>query len=315
MERQKKIDLVCLGNLVLDVFAKPIDHFPIAGGGEYFDTLEIHPGGCAYNTGVDASRLGLQVGIQGKIGNDQFGKTMLNYLLAENIDVSGICLSPNTNTGYSFVMVSETGQRRYYHTVGANSTFAISDVSLDSIKQARAFHVAGASLLPALDGEPTVELLKTARKNGVLTSLDPVVKKGIKKQILLCLPYLDIFLPNNDESLLITGFSTSEDQLQFYLDNGAGIVGIKQGENGVLISDGKNRFKLGVYTASVVDTCGAGDAFVAEFIYGHLAGWNLMKTAMFASATAAFCVQSIGATTAIPNADDILDFMHSRTIT
>ena len=73
----RKIDLACLGILVLDVFGKPIDGFPAKGTSEYFDALEIHPGGCAYNTGVDASRLGLRVSVWGMLGADPFGDLIL----------------------------------------------------------------------------------------------------------------------------------------------------------------------------------------------------------------------------------------------
>ena len=82
----------------------------------------------------------------------------------------------------------------------------------------------------------------------------------------------------------------------------------------MLISNGKDCFKLGAYVVPVTDTCGAGDAFIAGFIYGILSGWDLRKIAMFASATAAFCVQSIGTTTAIPCAQDVLGFMAKRNI-
>ena len=64
----REIDVACLGILVLDVFGKPIDRFPAKGTWEYFDRLEIHPGGCAYNTGVDAARLGLRVSVLGMLG-------------------------------------------------------------------------------------------------------------------------------------------------------------------------------------------------------------------------------------------------------
>ena len=143
----------------------------------------------------------------------------------------------------------------------------------------------------------------------MLTSLDPVVRKNIADLILPCLPYLDIFLPNNDESVHITGISDPKKQLEFYQERGAGIVGIKMGEKGVLISDGNECFHMGVYQVPVVDTCGAGDAFIAGFIYGVLQKWGLRRTAEFASATAAFCIQSIGTTTAVPSAIEVSNFM------
>ena len=69
----REMDLACLGIPVLDVCGKPVDRFPAEDTSEYFDPLEIHPGGCAYNTGGDASRLGLRVSVLGMLGADPFG--------------------------------------------------------------------------------------------------------------------------------------------------------------------------------------------------------------------------------------------------
>lgn len=305
----REIDVACLGILVLDVFGKPIDRFPAKGISEYFDTLEIHPGGCAYNTGVDAARLGLRVSALGMLGADPFGDLILQALGREGVNTAGVCRSPEASTAFSFVMVPGDGQRRIYHTMGVSKVYGLSDVCRELIAGAKIFHVAGASLMPALDGLPTVELLRFARENGTLTSLDPVVRAGCADAILPCLPYLDVFLPNCDESVLITGLSRPEDQFRFYLDAGAGLVGIKLGEKGCLVGNGKETVRLGVYGVPVLDTCGAGDAFVAGFLYGLLQNWDMRRCALFATATAAFCVRAIGTTTAIPSAKTVLDFM------
>ena len=222
-------DLACLGILVLDVFGKPIDVFPEKGTSAYFDTLEIHPGGCAYNTGVDAARLGMNVAVLGKLGADNFGDIMAEALQRERVDTRAIVRSAEAQTAFSFIMVPEDGQRRLYHTMGVNRTYAPADVPREVIARARVFHVAGAGLLPMLDGPATVDLLRFARGQGVITSLDPVVRPGIAELILPCLPYLDVFLPNSDESALITGLTEPADQLQFYRDRGARIVGHQAG--------------------------------------------------------------------------------------
>ncbi len=138
--------------------------------------------------------------------------------------------------------------------------------------------------------------------------MDPVFKKDIADIIVPTLPYLDIFLPNMEESEYITGLKEPEDQLNFYLDKGVGTAAVKMGEKGVLISNGKEKFELGAYKVPVADTCGAGDAFIAGFIYGVLKGWDLYASTKFATATAGFCVQFSGATTGVTEANEILEF-------
>ncbi len=311
---RRDFDLACLGIIVVDVFGKTIDRFPDKGTSEYFETLEMHPGGCAYNTGVDAGRLGLRVSVLGKLGHDWFGDYVVQALDKEGVDRSGVCRSYEASTAFSFIMVPPDGQRRIYHTPGVNSTYGLTDVPRGTVQRSRILHVAGASLLPALDGEPTVALLRFARANGVQTSLDPVVQPGIGHLILPCLPYLDVFLPNYDESLYITGLKKPEDQLRLYIDGGVKLAGIKLGAEGSLIGDGKDTIRLGIYDVRVIDTCGAGDAFVAGFLYGVLQNWDTEMIGRFATAAAAFCVQAIGATTAMPPAPIILDFMEKNEI-
>lgn len=305
-------DLSCMGILVLDVFGTNIETFPQKGTSEYFDRLEIHPGGCAYNTGVDACRLGLRVSMMGKVGCDSFGEIMLNSMCKEGADTKAVVQSRDTNTAFSFVMVPGDGQRRIYHTFGVNRILNPEDVDRQRILASSMLHVAGAGLMPAIDGESTAELFKFARQHGILTSMDPVVKEDVKGSVLPCLPHLDIFLPNMDESYYITGYKNPVDQLKYYIDAGVKIAGIKLGPKGCLISDGIELLTLGVYPVPVVDTCGAGDAFIAGFLYGILQEWEVEMTAKFATAAASFCVQSIGATTAIPKAQEILNYMKNN---
>lgn len=307
-------DLACLGNLVADVFGKPIDRFPEKGGSENFDEMEIHAGGCAHNTGVAAARLGLSVAVLGKLGTDSFGDMLADSLRRAGVNTDGVRRSGEASTAFSFIMVPHDGQRRIYHTVGVSRAFVPADVSRDIISRAKVLHVAGAACLPGLDGAPTVELLRFARSRGVLTSLDPTVRPGIAGLIVPCLPHLDVFLPNSDEAACFTGLTHPADQLKFCLDQGAGIVGIKRGAEGCLVSDGRTTVSLGVHEVPVADTCGAGDAFIAGFLYGKIRSWDLERCARFATATAAFCVQAIGTTTAIPAAERVLDFMERNVL-
>lgn len=307
------LDLVCLGILVVDAVGKPIATFPAKGTSVYFDSLAMHPGGCAFNTSVAAARLGLRTGVLGVVGHDVFGGLVMDTLRKEGVDTTGVRRSARP-TAFSFVMVAADGQRRIFHTAGANQGYSGDDIDRAVLEKGRALHIAGAGLLPAINRDILVEILQWCQHHGVLTSLDPVFKPDIADCVLPCLPHLDLFLPNSDESVLITGLSDPSDQLRFYLDRGARTVGIKLGDQGCLLSDGREFLRLGVYPVPVADTCGAGDAFIAGFLYGKQAGWNLARTTTFATATAAFCVTAIGATAGIPDADTVSRFIKENTL-
>jgi len=313
-EKKTKYDLACLGIAVVDVFGKPIDKFPEKGTTVYFDGMEIHTGGCALNTGIDAAKIGMDVAVLGAVGNDFFGNVLMDTLRDNGVDTKGVVRKPQS-TGFSFVMVPPDGSRRIYHTRGANSSYCLADVEMDIVRDSKILHVAGASLLPAIDGKPTADLLKKCQSEGILTSMDPVYQEGISECILPCLEHLDIFLPNNDESKHITGLKIPSEQLRFYLDHGVKIAGIKMGEKGVLVSDGTEVIKLGIYSVESADTCGAGDAFISGFLFGKTRGWNIEDCAKFATAVAAFCVQSVGTTTGIPKSEKIRIFMNDNKLT
>jgi len=106
---EKQIDLTCVGILVLDLFGKAINTFPEKGTSVY--TMEANPGGCAYNTGVDAARLGLNVAVQGRVGKDLFADTLLDALQKEGIHTQSIRRGEE-NTAFSFIMVPDDGDRR-----------------------------------------------------------------------------------------------------------------------------------------------------------------------------------------------------------
>lgn len=308
----REFDIASLGILVFDTFGKTIERFPEKGTSLFFDTLQMHPGGCAYNTGVDAARLGLKVAVLGKLGTDSFGDIIVQNLKNEGVDIRGVRRTDESNTAFSFIMIPDDGQRRIYTTSGIINSYGYQDIDLSIVMKSHILHIAGASLMPSLDGEPTVELLRTAQENGVMTSMDPVVKEGIENIIIPCLPYLDIFLPNSDESFYITGLKEPEQQLEFYLKAGVKHAGIKMGHKGCLISDGKSIYRFGVYDVPVVDTCGAGDAFYAGFLYGMKHKWDIIQSTKFATAAASFCIRSIGTTTVIPCISDVLDFIGSH---
>ncbi len=299
--------------MVIDVFGRQIDTFPEKGTTVYFNGMEIHAGGCTLNTGIAAAKLGMDVAVLGAVGDDSFGDVLIDTLHDNGVDAKGV-VRKSESTGFSFVMVPQDGERRIYHTGGANSSYCLSDVEMDTVRKSKILHVAGASLMPMLDGRPTATLLENCQNEGILTSMDPVYQEGISEIILPCLEHLDIFLPNNDESVHITNLKDPEDQLRFYLDHGVKIAGIKLGGEGAVISDGTETIKLGVYSVEPTDTCGAGDAFIAGFLFGRARNWNIEDCAKFATAVAAFCIQSVGATTGVARAEKVQAFMKDNEV-
>ncbi|GAI31463.1 unnamed protein product, partial [marine sediment metagenome] len=90
---EEKIDVVCMGILVVDIFTSPIDRIPEPGQLASADEIFLSGGGHAHNTSISLARLGTKVGIMGKIGNDPFGDFLIEDLKKEGADTSKIAIS------------------------------------------------------------------------------------------------------------------------------------------------------------------------------------------------------------------------------
>jgi sugar/nucleoside kinase (ribokinase family) len=185
--------IICLGIMVADVVGRPLKAVPDPGRLVLVEEMSLHTGGCAINAGTALARLGLPVEVIGKIGDDPFGDFLLSALTERGIGTRGVKCDPEVGTAATMVMVEPDGERRFVHYIGANARLKLEDVDLGMFEEASILHVAGALVMPGIDGEPTAELLRQAHATGVTTFLDTVWDDtGRWMQLLAsCLPHTD----------------------------------------------------------------------------------------------------------------------------
>ena len=312
----EQMDVLSLGIFVVDVLGRPIDRFPEKGKLELFDQLEIHAGGCANNTAIALSRLGVSVGAMGKVGNDHFGDLVLQTLTENQVDIAGIQRDTNVNTSFTFVAIASDGERSFCHYIGANGELSADSLNWDVIKAAKILHIAGALVMPKFDGQPMANVLQKAKTLGITTSLDTAWDATGKwlETLEPCLPFVDIFLPSLTEAEHLTGTSELHEISNFLRDYGINTIGIKMGERGSYVSTPEEELFVPAYSVNVVDATGAGDAYVAGFLAGTVKGWGLKATAELASATGAACVTAIGTTVGIQNLEETLKICKGSTV-
>ena len=303
------MDVLSLGIYVVDVLGRPIDEFPEKGKLVLFDELEIHTGGCANNTAIALTRLGIAAGAMGKVGTDAFGDLILQKLRDNRVDTVGMQQDPGSSTSFTFVAVASDGERTFYHYIGANGELCEVDLDWEVIKSAKILHIAGALVMPRFDGAPMANVLQKAKTLGITTSLDTAYDATGKWMETLepCLPYVDMFMPSIVEAQHLTGLSDAREIAQFLRRNyGIHTIAIKMGEDGSYVSTPEREHFASAYPVTAVDATGAGDAYVAGFLAGTLMGWDLKATAELASATGAACVTAIGTTAGIQNLEETL---------
>lgn len=301
-------DIVCLGILVADVIARPIEKIPERGKLELVKSMELHTGGCASNTGISLAKLGIGVRVMGKVGEDGFGEFVLRRLQQENVDTKGIIKDCNTYTSATMALVQADGERSFIHYLGANAQLGLEDIDFDLVKGAKIFHIGGAFLLPKLDGQPMAEALKKAKVMGLTTSLDTAWDSTGHwlETIQPCLPYVDVFLPSLEEAKEIAQKNELKEIAHFFLERGVGTVALKMGERGSFVMNQRESFLIPALEVDAVDATGAGDAFSAGFLAGILKKWSLEKTGKFANAVGACCVMAMGATPGIKSLEETL---------
>ncbi len=312
MTNTKNKPIVCLGIMVADVVGRPLRALPGRGRLVLVDEMELHTGGCAVNTATALVRLGLPVEVIGRIGTDPFGDFILDQLHGRGIGARGVSRDPEVNTSATMVMVDPDGERRFVHYLGANACLKLDDVDFDMIEEASILHIAGALVLPGIDGEPTAQLLARAHSAGVTTFLDVVWDDTGRWMKLLgsSLPHVDYFVPNLTEAQAITGLDDPEDVALALLDKGVGTVAVKMGADGCLVmTRNGERLRVPAYQVDVVDATGAGDAFAAGFIAGVWLDWPFEQTARFANAVGALSVTGLGASGGLRSLPEVLAFM------
>ncbi len=307
------MDVLCLGILVADIVAKPIEEMPGKGKLQLVDTMELHTGGCASNAGYDLNKLGVSTGLMGKVGMDGFGDFFIRYMEDSGLDTRGIKCTSSVNTSATMVMVSADGERTFFHYLGANGELSYDDIDFDIVREAKILHIAGAFLMPKFDGESTARVLKQARDLGIITSLDTAWdSKGNWMSLLEpCLHHLDIFMPSIEEARMVTGKEEPPEIADFLLSYGIGTVALKMGEQGSYIRTRDWDIYVPIFEVETVDATGAGDAFAAGFLAGVSKGWDHKEAAKLASAVGACCVTAMGATAGVKNWQETLSFMNS----
>lgn len=307
------MDVLCVGQLVADIIAAGADYQDLCGDGDTLrvDKVVVRNGGDCMNVAIDLAKLGCEVGFSGKIGDDSFGTYLRCVFETYGIDLCGLRVSREEATAAVMVLVNRQGQRKFLYYGGANDSFGVADIDFCLLENCKHIHIGGTYLLPLLDGAGSAALFAKAKAVGKTTSMDVTWDTTGRwlSVIEACLPHLDLFMPSKIEAEHITGCSQPEQMADCLLQQGVKTVVIKLGEKGSYIKSGDVDFYQPAFQVDAVDTTGAGDSFVAGFLSRYVKGCPLQECAEFASAVAAHCVKTLGATDGVPNEKTVIDFI------
>ena len=300
-------DVVCLGILVADAIARPVDRLPERGTLGIVEEIALRGGGCALNTATGLTRLGLRTAVVGKVGRDALGDFVLGLLRERSIDAGAVLRDSDAPTSATVALVDSSGERTFLHVPGANGTLCSEELDRGVLFSGRALHLAGALVLSALDGEPAAALLAEARTRGLLTSLDTVFDAtGRWDSVLPSLPHVDLFTPGFAEARAITGEDTAEGAAARLRGWGVREVAVTLGADGCYASSDDFAAFVPAPQVEAVDGTGSGDAFAAGLLYAKLAGWPFKRCVRLANAVGALATTAVGASEGLPSLEEAL---------
>ena len=284
-------EITCAGILVYDISLPPLNSMPNSGELVQIKAPLHQIGGCTVNTAIGLSKLGRKVSVIGYVGNDEIGIILAKNLKDNNIEISGVQFSTTNNTSQSIHLNISGDDRRFIHHIGANADLTVSCIKEnlrknESTKFPNILILSGYLLLPGLDANDLKELFQSLKSESNLIFLDvafDVSNKNLSEKLKIILPFVDYFLPNTFESLVLTGKHKIKEQAQCYLDWGAKAVVITAGENGSFYMDQTQKISVGAISVESIDGSGAGDAFMAGFVYGITESWPTQKSLRFAA--------------------------------
>ncbi|MCS6852534.1 MAG: ribokinase [Gemmataceae bacterium] len=251
-------------------------------------------GGKGANQAVMAARLGARVAMVGVVGHDLFGEHALRNLAMEGIDARHVRRDGGAATGMAAILVDEQGENRIIILPGANHRLTAADVesAADDIRAARL-------LLCQLEVPvaATHAALRLARAVGATTILNPAPASSLTDDLLAL---VDLCIPNETELASLTGLSDAEAGARALLRRGPSLVIVTLGDQGALIVDSRRSEHVPAVAVEVVDTSGAGDAFIGSLAVFLGEGAPLAEAVRRANAVAALTVTRPGTQAAFP---------------
>ncbi|WP_448885711.1 sugar kinase [Citrobacter telavivensis] len=274
--------------------------------------------GAELNVATGLARLGMKVGWVSRVGNDSFGRFVLNSLKKEGIDAQGVTLDERYATGFQLKSKVENGTDpivEYFRKGSAASHLSVADYNEAYFSAARHLHLSGvAAALSASAYELLAHTARTMKAQGKTLSFDPNLRPVLWKSEAEMIEKLnrlafqaDWVLPGLKEGMILTGQQTPEGIADFYLRHGVKAVVLKTGADGAWYktADGEKGSVAPVKVDNVVDTVGAGDGFAVGVISALLEGRTLHQAVTRGNKIGALAIQVQGDSEGLPTRETL----------
>ena len=296
---QKNITII--GPCVVDVLAGPVDETVFQNGSMPVTMSKLSFGGDALNESVVLSRMGLNVELVTKVGGDEAGARILDYIRDNQLSTDAVKVEEHLTTGINIVLIDKNGERFFLtNPEGSLRKMKEEDIlpHLDEAADIVSFASIFVSPLLNIDVMERIFRKIKSKPGRILTADVTKAKNGetledLKK--ILC--YVDYIFPNKDEIAMLTGEKNPYVNAKLLVDAGVSCAVIKNSSKGCIICTQNELIE------HVADTTGAGDCFASGFLWGLANGLSLVDCGRFACASASCAIEVVGATEGILSVD------------
>lgn len=295
--------LYCVvGSINMDLVAQ-VDRFPKPGETRTGSTFGTYPGGKGANQAVALARLGAEITMAGKIGDDVFGSSYQETFDTEGVNRSIVEVETGLSTGVAVIEVDDSGENHIVIVPGANGKMDREYIERNIETIAAADFILFQLEIPLDTITHTLSLLKE-RKGKTILDPAPAPVRGLPPELLA---NVDFITPNESEAYALTGVEVTDEATarkagEELMRQGASRVIIKAGGSGAYIVDEGGVRKVEGFSVDVADTTAAGDAFNAGFAYSLGEGASLEEAVRHGNGVGAMACTGFGAQSAMPTA-------------
>ncbi len=328
---ERKYDLICLGRLAVDLYAQQ-------SGARLEDASSFakYLGGSSANAAFGATRLGLRTAMLSRVGDDHMGRFLLETLAREGCDISQVSIDPQRLTALVLLGIKDrdTFPLIFYRENCADMAISAADIDESFIASSQALAITGTHFSTPGVHAASNKALEHARKHGVRTVLDidyrPVLwgltgrgdgetrfiaDESVTAHLQSILSQFDLIVGTEEEFLVAGGSRDLIVSLQAVRAITSATLILKRGALGCSVFEAAiptrvdDALTFHANRVEVLNVLGAGDAFIAGFLYGWLRGENIERSCAYANACGAIVASRHGCAPAMPSRAELDYFL------
>jgi 5-dehydro-2-deoxygluconokinase len=327
----EKPELVCIGRTCVDLYGEQIGA-PL----ESVQSFQMYVGGSASNVCIGAARLGIRTAMIARVGDEPLGRFVRNTFVKENVDVRGVRFDPDRLTGLITLAIRQCDDfpRIFYYENAADLALSEADIDEDLTGSAKALLVTGTHFSrPNLDAASR-KAIRIAKANHRRVAFDidyrPVLwgltshgrgeqmfveSKHVSGHLQSILPDCDLVAGTEEELCIAGGTTDLHRALQAIRARTEAVIICKRGAQGSMVYAGEiphfleSGLSAATFPVEILNSTGAGDAFLAGFLYGWIREESLETCCRFANACGAIVVSRHACSAAMPSLRELNYFL------